>query len=363
MEVLTLDDQVVIESGDLTFIHKENMSIEEWLDTRRDGVGGSDIGVIMGVNPYSCPTRLFFEKLDLTEPKDLTDNDSVHWGRLDEPIILDQSQYWDVSDDLGYMRNYWNGRQKQFSHVDFPFFSINKRFPWLRMNVDGLGYYDTEITMQMVIDKLLNDQELIVPDKIIEIKTIKERATERWRGGIPYGYIYQVLGYLTVFLHTNEDLYGEIYSRISGTKMTRHMVDWDQVQIEEMLEETYHFWTLVEEGLRIKNAGLKEEEMMAALWNVAPEADGSKDYQDFLSETELEKLEAEANKFHGSDELLEIAYRYKKATKEASVIEADKQRWGNKLREAMVRNQSTIIDFGAHGRVKQSKRRMYVNVK
>ena len=119
-----MKENQVINIDGITCIYKENMSITEWLDTRMDGVGGSDVGVILGVNPWMCATRLFFEKLRLSEPKNLNAVDSVHWGRLYEHIILDQTQYWDESDPNGYMVNYWEKKKMTASHVDFPFFII-----------------------------------------------------------------------------------------------------------------------------------------------------------------------------------------------------------------------------------------------
>ena len=40
---------------------------DEWLDLRKTGIGGSDAGTILGVNPYSSPYALYATKTGLVE--------------------------------------------------------------------------------------------------------------------------------------------------------------------------------------------------------------------------------------------------------------------------------------------------------
>ena len=42
--------------------YQSNVSREDWLEWRRGGLGGSDAGVALGVNPYSSPLKLYLEK-------------------------------------------------------------------------------------------------------------------------------------------------------------------------------------------------------------------------------------------------------------------------------------------------------------
>ena len=39
------------------------MTHEEWLESRRNGIGGSDASAILGVNPYSSPLRVYMDKI------------------------------------------------------------------------------------------------------------------------------------------------------------------------------------------------------------------------------------------------------------------------------------------------------------
>lgn len=46
------------------------MSHEDWLKLRKTGIGGSDAGAICGLNPFSSPMKVFYDKNsgDIQEP-------------------------------------------------------------------------------------------------------------------------------------------------------------------------------------------------------------------------------------------------------------------------------------------------------
>ena len=45
------------------FADTRRMSREEWLDARRQGIGGSDASAILGLNPYTSPLRVYLDKI------------------------------------------------------------------------------------------------------------------------------------------------------------------------------------------------------------------------------------------------------------------------------------------------------------
>ncbi len=57
----------------------KTISREEWLELRRSGIGGSDAGAVVGLNPYSSAYSVYHEKLSLVEPQE--DNDRARLGR------------------------------------------------------------------------------------------------------------------------------------------------------------------------------------------------------------------------------------------------------------------------------------------
>lgn len=52
---------------------------EEWLRYRKNGIGGSDAGAVCGLNPYSSPMKVYYDKTS-DETGDF-DNESMRQGR------------------------------------------------------------------------------------------------------------------------------------------------------------------------------------------------------------------------------------------------------------------------------------------
>ena len=59
----------------------------EWLAARMDGIGGSDIATLLGLNPYKTPTQLWLDKTGRGEP--FTGNYATDRGHYLEPFLLD----------------------------------------------------------------------------------------------------------------------------------------------------------------------------------------------------------------------------------------------------------------------------------
>ena len=58
---------------------------QEWHDERRKGIGGSDISILVGTNPYRSKISLWLDKTGKTEPQE--GNDKMELGKLMEDLI------------------------------------------------------------------------------------------------------------------------------------------------------------------------------------------------------------------------------------------------------------------------------------
>lgn len=63
------------------------ISHQEWLAQRRTGLGGSDIGSILGLNAHKTPLQLWLEKTGRKE--DNVDNNYTRAGKKLEPVVAD----------------------------------------------------------------------------------------------------------------------------------------------------------------------------------------------------------------------------------------------------------------------------------
>ena len=68
--------------------------ISEWLEARKRGVTGTDVGKIMGLSHWGTSYDVYVDKMGLSLPID--DNEPMLWGRLLEPVIL--KEYADRND-------------------------------------------------------------------------------------------------------------------------------------------------------------------------------------------------------------------------------------------------------------------------
>lgn len=46
----------------------KGISKDEWLKIRKATVGGSEVGALLGMNPWQSPYSLYCDKLDMTPP-------------------------------------------------------------------------------------------------------------------------------------------------------------------------------------------------------------------------------------------------------------------------------------------------------
>ena len=66
---------------------KQGEDRNKWLAVRNQGIGGSDAGTILGLNPYKKPYELWLEKTGAKEPEDISEKEAVKAGVYLEPVI------------------------------------------------------------------------------------------------------------------------------------------------------------------------------------------------------------------------------------------------------------------------------------
>lgn len=334
-----------------TFIDKREQTIEDWLGTRREGVGGSDVGVIMDLNPYQSALEMFYDKLGLIPAKDLTKNDSIYWGRKSEEQIRVASEYWEDDDPLAYTVNHENGNQKS-THVDVPFFVINDKYPWLQANLDGFGINSVDPDyLEKCIDAIVNGK-LPNMEKVVEIKTIMGMAADKWIDKTPPGYIVQVMTYLIVCKGLGAE-YGEIFSRRDGVRLHRYPVPWNQVIADQIIEMTYDF----QEGVWAAKDALKGftggiEEAMQICMPFEPSADSSPAYTKFFNDNHMLKQAIKAGAITSDDkELREMCIKYNLLGRNEKDIDAERKYLANTIREWMRKNNTSYVNFTDGGHV------------
>lgn len=140
----------------------------EWLEARKNRIGGSEAACIVGMNPYRSNVELWEIKTGQVEAEDISDKPYVKYGseaeqHLRELFKLDFPQY-----KVSYVEdNMW----------------LNDKYPFAHASLDGW----------------LEDEQ--GRKGILEIKTtniLQSMQKEKWKNRIPDNYYCQVLWYLGV---------------------------------------------------------------------------------------------------------------------------------------------------------------------
>nr|DAF27426.1 MAG TPA: Exonuclease [Caudoviricetes sp.] len=200
-------------------------SHREWLDSRKNRIGGSDASAILGMNPYKSNVDLWLEKRGEIETEDISDKPYVQYGTnaeyyLRELFKLDFPQY-----KVEYYENNM---------------IINDKYPFAHASLDG------ELT----------DEE--GRKGILEIKTtniLQSMQKEKWKDKIPDNYYIQILHYLMVTEYDFVVLKAQLKSEFNQDVylQTKHyFIEREEVleDIEYLIKEEIKFYNLLEKGIR-----------------------------------------------------------------------------------------------------------------
>lgn len=151
-----------------------------WLAARTHGIGGSDVGAICGVSPFTSARQIYLKKTGQYEDstKDsAASRERMHFGHMLEPIVADE-----------YARRALVDTNYRLVEIDATF--AHKDHPWALANIDRLI---VEVIPQEDGTEVLN------PIGILECKTTSEYMNEEWESGeILMSYIYQLNWYLWI---------------------------------------------------------------------------------------------------------------------------------------------------------------------
>lgn len=194
------------------------MTKEEWLQERKNGIGGSDAATIIGLNPYKTNIQLWEEKTGRREAIDISDKPYVQYGtyaeeHLRELFKLDFPQY-----EVSHQEN---------TIIKHP------KYPFLFASLDG-----------QLVDKETGELG------ILEIKTtniLQSMQKEKWKDKIPDNYYCQVLHYLNVTGYSfvilkaqlKYDYDGDIKLETRHYKILRKDVEKD---IQMLQDSEISFW-------------------------------------------------------------------------------------------------------------------------
>ena len=182
-------------------ISTKNLSHADWLRYRTMGIGGSDVSIIAGINPYKSAYQLWLEKTGQTEPAE-SENEYTHFGTVLEPVIRRE-----------FMER--TGLKVRQKHMLLQ----SEEYPFMIANLDGVINLNGEMC-------------------IFEAKTASAYKLDEWQSGIPPEYMLQVQHYMAV----TDARKTYIAALIGGNHFLYKLVERDNEIISKIIAMEKYFW-------------------------------------------------------------------------------------------------------------------------
>ena len=188
-------------------VSTENMPYEDWLEYRKQGIGGSDASVVCGINRYKSPVELWMEKTGQLPHQEA--GEAAYWGTQLEPFVRAE-----FTKRTGIEVSRRNELLQSEEH------------PFMLANLDGICE---------------------VPDVgpcIFEAKTASAYKVGEWEDAIPDEYALQLAHYMAVTGYAG----AYIAVLIGGNTFKWKFIERDEELISMLIQLETDFWNHVQDG-------------------------------------------------------------------------------------------------------------------
>jgi putative phage-type endonuclease len=258
-----LDSQVVVST--------KQMPKDEWLKLRKQGIGGSDAGAVIGVNPYKSPVSVYIDKT--SEDISYNQNFKMKKGNKFKKFIADE-----FTDVTGNKVRKINKMLK------------NEKYPYAIANIDR---------------KVVGEKAFLI------CKTTDSFAKKDWKDSIPKYYEVQCHHYMAITGATH--CYVAVL--IGNEEVVIHKLDRDEEEIENLMSMEREFW---------ENHVEKD---------IIPLPDGSSDYGSYLKEKYKDSIKESVNLFIENG--IEKLQRHRDINKLIKELEIEKKTIEQELQSEM----------------------------
>lgn len=196
----------------IRLVSTKDMSRQEWLTVRNQGIGASDAAAAIGISPYQSRLELWMIKTgrmssELTNaPDDL--GSPMYWGNVLEPIVAEH-----------YSRKTGLKVRRVNSVLQHP----DPDKAWMLANLDYAVVGSDDV-------------------QILECKTAGEYGARLWQDGVPDYYQCQVQHQLAI---TGKQV-ADVAVLICGQEFRIYRIERDDDLIRELIELEREFWQFVE---------------------------------------------------------------------------------------------------------------------
>ena len=220
----------------LRLVKTNDLSREDWLEVRKNGIGSSDAAAAVGLNPYKSQLELWMEKTGrdagLPKPDPNDDASPMYWGTLLEVFVA-----------AHYTKKSGNRIRKVNAVLQHP------EHAWMLANLDREVTGATDV-------------------QILECKTAGMNGSKLWREGVPEYVQLQVLHQLAVTGKQTAD----VAVLICGNEFKIYRIERDETMIARLIDLEAKFWNYVESDTAPPADG--SDSAATALQALYPQDDG-----------------------------------------------------------------------------------------
>lgn len=236
----------------------KTLTKEEWKEARHNGIGGSDVAAICGLNPWRSALSVYLEKTGQIDG--VEENEAMRWGTILEPIIAKE---FEERTGLKVRNNNYI-----LQHPEHPFMLANL------------------------------DREIVGEKAGLEIKTTSAFNGGKMHKDIPDYYYLQCLHYMAV---TGYDRW-HLAILVGGNQLHIHTIERDDEDIKNLIKIESDFWNNYIVAGVMPEATAQDTDTVKALYK---DIDESKEV--FLPADAMSHIQ----QFKGAQELIKTGERLK----------------------------------------------------
>ena len=182
-----------------------NLPYEDWLEYRKQGIGGSDAAVVCGISRYKSPVELWMEKTGQLPSQET--GEAAYWGNLLESLVREEFT-----------------KRTGISVTKPSALYQSEEHPFMLANVDGLC------------------EDPVHGPCIFEAKTASAYKAGEWEDAIPDEYMIQIQHYMAVTGYQG----AYIAVLIGGNALRWKFVERDEELIAMLISLEEDFWRHVQ---------------------------------------------------------------------------------------------------------------------
>lgn len=340
--------------------HKIPYGTPEWHAFRQRGIGGSEVGSVMGLSPFRCSLELFHQKLGLA-PEAVT-NEAMLFGQLLEDKVAEAWSYFDGTESGWVTRaaskNPFRTCRKKTGYV------TNDRYPWLFFSPDRIiqsgqiGWKRGEHGAERF--------EIGNPGAYLECKCVNDHHFQH--DPVQLAHCAQVqTGMMMMGME-----YGELAMLVGGNRLEVKPIEVNLEFQEQIIDETAEFWGKIEQARHVLVSafarGLNRDEEIQAVEHLAPEPKDS-EAEAYAKYVGIAYAPVDSDVMaNGSDWDLMQARDYQRHLEAEKAATAAKKRIGADLKRKIIGMGVQGLSFGHAGKVTYKENingeyRINVNVK